>query len=337
MKRSLPSLITGIVLGGILITYMITYQVRFTEVAVVRTFGKARAPDPAKNDPGDVITEAGLNFKWPWPIQQVRTYDNRIQVTSTVGEETPTQDGKNLILTTAVAWRIDDPYTFSIRCADMEDAESKLKTRVRNDQKTVVGQYTFSQFVSTDPQELLYDEIERQIYNAVFQSARDLYGIRIESVKLEQLGLPQRITENVFEAMRKERQAVAARYTSEGESTAQQIKDTAEGIAGTIQSFADRKATEIIAEGLEAAAEYNREFAKDPELATFLVQIEQLPKILKDRTTFLLDATSAGLTALLKPGPVEVVAPTTRPAEQLAEQLAGNPAVDPLPEIVQPK
>ncbi|MBI4578859.1 MAG: hypothetical protein HY718_04100, partial [Planctomycetes bacterium] len=87
IKRSLPSLVTGILLAVVLLLYMVTYQVRFTEVAVVRTFGRI-------NQETGVNTEPGLYWKWPWPIQRVQTFDNRLQVTTTTGEENATKDGK---------------------------------------------------------------------------------------------------------------------------------------------------------------------------------------------------------------------------------------------------
>jgi membrane protease subunit HflC len=329
MKRSLPSLVTGILLVSILLLYMVTYQVRFTEVAVVRTFGQVNKETGVKKEPG-------LYWKWPWPIQKVDHYDNRLQVTSTIGEENPTKDGKNIIVTTAINWRIDDPYMFCIRCVDIPDAESKLKSRVRNDQKTVIGKYNFSQFISTNPQELQYDTIAEEIKKTVEASAKELYGAKVESVKLESIALPQRITENVFEAMKKERAAVAARYTSEGESTAQQIKDTAEGIAGTIRSFADRQAAEIVAEGQRRAADYNKVFAQDQELASFLILIRNLPQILKDRTTLVLDAGSAGFTPLISDNATQVAGPA--PASQPARVEApanGGPSGDPLPGMIQ--
>lgn len=313
MKRSLPSLITGVLLALVLLLYMVTYQVRFTEVAVVRTFGRIN------KDQGSVKTEPGLYWKWPWPIQRVQTFDNRIQVTTTTGAETPTKDGKNVIVTTAINWRIDDPYTFSIRCADIAEAEQKLKDRVRNDQQTVLGKYEFSQLVSTNAKELRYDPIVQEIEDTVRGSAKEQYGINVVSVKLETLALPSKITENVFEAMKKERQAVAARYTSEGESTAQQIKDTAEQIAGTIKSFADRQSAEIVAEGQRRAADYNKVFSQDQELAQFLILIRNLPQILKDRTTIVFDAASAGFTPLISTegskSPVKTAA-ATRPAAE---------------------
>src|SRR5687768_11229569 len=163
MNRSLPSLLAGAFLVLILGLYMITYQVRFTEVAVIKTFGKAAPPDAARNTRGDVITEPGLYWKWPWPIQQVAIYDNRIQMTATTGEETPTGDGKPVIVTTAIGWRISDPYLFNRTCGSLKEAEEKLKTLVRNDQKTVISRYEFHQFVSTNPNELQYDKLEKEI------------------------------------------------------------------------------------------------------------------------------------------------------------------------------
>src|SRR4030042_1217330 len=112
MKRSLPSMIAGALLVLILLLYMITFQVRFTEVAVVRTFGRS--------NPDDVITEPGLRWKWPWPLQKVDKFDNRTHISINPGEETPTRDSKNVIVTTAIGWKIDNPYTFSIVCADKE-------------------------------------------------------------------------------------------------------------------------------------------------------------------------------------------------------------------------
>lgn len=294
MKRGLPSLIAGSLLVAILGLYMITYQVRFTDTAVVKTWGKATE--------ADVIRDPGLYWKWPWPIQSVDIYDNRIQLTPTTGEETPTRDGKPVIVISAIGWRIADPYLFNRTCGSIREAEEKLKTLVRNDQKTVISRYDFHSYVSTDPKELQYDNIEKGILEQVKQRAADLYGIKVESIGLERLVLPQRITETVFEAMKQERRAKVASYTSEGESKAAQIKATAEGHANTILAFADLKAAEIVNEGLRRANKYNEVFGKDEALATFLLKVENLPKLLKDRsTTIVLDQTSPLLDLLFSP------------------------------------
>jgi membrane protease subunit HflC len=333
MKRNLPSMIAGVALVLILGLYMITYQVRFNESAVISTFGKATEED--------VVKEAGLKWKWPFPIQRVTIYDQRLQTTSTPGEETSTQDGKTIIVTTAIGWRIDDPYVFRKTCTSMKDAADKLISRVRNDQKTVIGHYDFANFVSIDPQQLQFEEIERELLAAIHDYAQDKFGIDVQTVRIEKLALPQKITEDVFAAMKKERQAIAARYTSEGESRAKQIQDTAEGIAGTILTFADRKAAEIIAQGQAEAAKYNETFRQDEKLAVFLLKIKNLAKILEKRTTLILDADQQPLDLLrdmAAPAAPRVreakVSPTTRPVDRVSQ----NPALmGALPDIIEPR
>lgn len=328
MKRSLPSIIAAVAIVLILVFHMVTYQVRFNEVAVVRTFGKIQAPDPVTGESPDVKTEPGLKLKWPWPIQQVSIYDNRIQLTETIGEETPTRDRKNVVVTTAVGWSIADPYVFSIRNQDMKDAEQKLQVRVRNDQKTVIARYDFAAFVSTDRDELKYDDIEREILRAVQETAptaRELFGIEVRYVGIEGLALPKQITTDVFNAMKKEREAEAARYTSEGESEANRIKAEAESIAGTILAFADRQAEQIIAEGKARAAAYNETFRKDEDLAVFLLEMDYLGKILKDRSTIVLDA-QPPFDLLKEAGLGSTPVTATRPSGRVPE-----------PSILQPK
>lgn len=307
MRRSLPSLVAGAALAVILVLYMVLFQVRYSEVAVVRTFGSI---NPEK----DVIREPGFYWKLPWPIQKVDTFDARIQTTLTTGEENTTKDGKSVILTTAILWEIDDPYTFKVRCGDMKNATDLIKVRVSNDQKTVIGRYNFSNFVSTDPNELKYDEIEQQIATEVQQVAPEQYGITIKRIAIETFTLPENITENVIEAMKKEREAVAQRYTSEGESTAKQLKDTAEAIAGTIETFANRKAAEILAEGQRRAVEYNQVFRQDEDLAMLLLQIENIPQILSERATLILD--QPAIVDIFREQPPAVAGSATQPAGQ---------------------
>jgi len=318
MKRSWPSLIGGTLIVVLLTAYMITFQVRFSEVGVVRTFGKIRE--------GGVLTEPGLYWKLPWPIQKVDRYDARIQTTTTTGEETPTRDGKNIIISTTICWRIENPYKFTVRCKNMADGEERVKIRVRNDQKTVISNYDFAHFVSTDPDQLRYDQIETELAEAVQEIASDLYGIRIERVAIESLALPESISTTVIEAMKKEREAIAQRYTSEGESQAQQIKETAESIAGTILSFADRKAAEIVAEGQARSIQYNKIFSQDEALAVFLLQIENIPKILKDRATLILDQPI--FTNLFEESPPAAAPVAEQPPEETSDATAaiiGNP------------
>ncbi len=324
MKRSLPSMVAGVVLVVILALYMITYQVRSTEVAVVKTFGKAT--------PESVVREAGTNLRWPWPIQAVEHYDNRMQTTAVTGEEISTADKKTVIVSTSVGWRIADPFSFSIKCRDEKTAEENLRSRIRNDQKTVIGNCAFSNLVSVQPEELRFDKIEQDLLAAVKQPAKDLYGIEVDSVRIDRLALPAQVTEKVFEAMKKERQAQADKYTSEGQAEAERIKKEAESIANTILSFANQKVAEIVAEGTAATVAANRVFSKDEPLAVFLLKLDKIDDLLKDRTTIVLDAEQPPFDVIPDKAPVRASAgPTTRPATGSVQVKTG------LPEIVEPR
>ena len=105
--KNLPSILAAIFLAGVLVLYMCTFQVRSTEVAILKTFGQAN-PEPIGVPENDDSFFAGLHFKWPWPIQSVAKYDRRIRLLEDRIEETPTQDSKQVIITTFTGWTISD-------------------------------------------------------------------------------------------------------------------------------------------------------------------------------------------------------------------------------------
>ena len=117
--KNLGTILSAVFLAIILILYMCTFQVRFTEVAIKKTWGQ---PDKA------AITEPGLKFKWPAPIQSVVVYDKRMRILEDRTEETRTVDGKNLLITTFTLWRIKDPSTFHTNFpGGVEDGEIAMK------------------------------------------------------------------------------------------------------------------------------------------------------------------------------------------------------------------
>ena len=141
--KNFGTIIAAVFLGIVLVLYMCTFQVRFTEVAIKKTWGE---PDE------DAITEPGLKLKWPRPIQSVVVYDRRIRILEDRTEETRTIDGKNLLLTTFTLWRITDPVKFHTNFpVSVEDGEKKLRTTIITNKHAVTGRHEFSDFVSTDP------------------------------------------------------------------------------------------------------------------------------------------------------------------------------------------
>src|SRR5947209_20498539 len=102
MKRNPLILAIGFILLVVVVFLLFAFQVRTTEVAVVTTFGKPTRP----------ITQPGLNFKWPPPIQYVHKFDQRIHNFESKFEQVLTSDGYNLLIMVYAGWKIDEPQLF---------------------------------------------------------------------------------------------------------------------------------------------------------------------------------------------------------------------------------
>ena len=291
MIKSLPSFIAAVILVSVLAAYMCTYQVRSTEVAIVKTFGEA-SKDPIRIDESDKRLFAGLHFKWPWPIQSAENYDTRIRLLNDRIEETPTIDNKQIILTTFTAWSIGDPYKFHTSYQTVEAGEDALRSRVRTVKKAVIGKHTFSDFVSTQQKDRKLSEIEQEMMQAIEADAREQFGIDIKMFGIKQLSLPKSVTEAVFTTMKTDKETTAQRYKSEGRAEANRIVATAEAKAERIRAVVDRKVAKMESKGLAEVGKIYSQFREHEELRIFLDKLRSLEIILGSRTEIFLDETT---------------------------------------------
>ena len=208
MNRNYLTLTIGILLVLIFGALLFTFQVRQTEVALVTTFGK---PTRDINTDPNRIESGQLYFKWPWPIQKVQKFDKRIQNFEDKFSETQTGDGKNVLMTVYVGWTISDPKLFRERFSgSMQRAEHLLEGLVSDAKYTVIGQHPFSHFISTNPAELKFAQIEDEIIEKIRAAAKTQYGIHINFLGIKKFGLPENITQKVFDRMKEERLRVVA-------------------------------------------------------------------------------------------------------------------------------
>jgi membrane protease subunit HflC len=319
MRRNVPSIVAGVALVLVLLIYAMTYQVRFTEVAIETTFGKPSAP----------IEKAGLGIKWPWPIQGVVKYDRRVRILDSPEEQAQTQDRQILILTTFCGWRISGATDFLKKLENVREAEDRLRKHLRSEIGAVVGQHSFGEFVSTDPKELKLSQIEEEIKKAVAGKVAP-YGIAIDMLGVRRISLPQTTTEKVFAQMRAQRIGMAERTKSEGEAIALRIRSRAESVRQQILSFADRKAQGIKAEGAVAVAQEYKAFSADEALASFLRTLEFMEEVFKKRTIFFLDAAVPGVQMLKEDRPIlgtepKIVVPKGLPTSQPKKAAEASP------------
>lgn len=274
-------MVVGAILLVIFFLLLFTFQVRQTDVVVVTTFGK-----PTRTE-----TEPGLKFKWPYPIQQLTRFDNRVQNFEDDFEETFTGDRYTLLATVYVGWRIADPAQFfnSFPKGDPESAHPQLKGLIRTAKNAAVGRHNFADFISTDAKQLKFVEIEQEMLKSIKEDARKRYGIEIEFLGIKKLGLPESVTQKVLDRMMAERNREVERLKALGESDAIKIRSDAELKRDTILAEADRKATEIRGKADAEAAQSFHALNENPELAIFLQKLKALEETLKTRSTLILD------------------------------------------------
>jgi len=283
MKRNPLILAVGVLLIAIFGLLLFVFQVRQSQVAVVTTFGK-----PTRD-----VTAPGAYLKWPWPIQKIYWFDQRIQnFEDDKLDEVLTADNYNLLTMVYVGWRIKDPTAFFPRFSggSIAEAEKIIKSLVRDAKSAVIGRHPLGDLVNTDEKQLKFDAIEQEIKDIIQrQVVANNYGIEIEFLGLKKLGLPESVTTAVFDRMKSERGRIASASQFEGEAEAQKIRSDAEREAAKLLANAEAQATDIKGKGEAEAAKSLAAFQQNPELANFLFRLKALESSLKDRSTLIFD------------------------------------------------
>jgi membrane protease subunit HflC len=284
MKRNPLTLIIGLLLFIVFGLLLFVFQVRQSEVAVVTTFGKPTRP----------ITQPGPYLKWPWPIQKVWFFDQRVQNFEDRLTEGLTQDGFNLITSVYVGWKVSDPTAFFPRFAGSANpiaaAETLLDQWLGNAKSAIVGKHPLTDFISTSDNGTNFLAIENEILAAVqSQLHTNNFGLEIAFLGLKRVQLPESVSQDVFARMTSERKVLADRYQNEGEAEAQRIRSDAERRAAELLANAEGQATAIRGKGEAEAAKSLKVFQQNPELASFIFRLSALEGSLKERSILIFD------------------------------------------------
>ena len=263
MKRNILTVIIGAVLIIIFALLLFVFQVRLSEVAVVTTFGK-----PVRD-----ITEPGAYFKWPWPIQKVYKFDQRVQNFEDKFSENLTADNNNLLTSVYVGWKISDAKSFFPKFAggSVPAAQRMLESMLRSAKSAVIGKHALSEFVNADPKDLQFDAIENQIEQAVqAQLQTNSCGIELEFLGFKKIGLPESVTQAVFQRMT-ERQCSSAARSSRARPRRKKINPPPTGRRPEVVNNAVADATRIRGErrGRSAARKCCRCSSKIPSWRIF--------------------------------------------------------------------
>jgi membrane protease subunit HflC len=283
-RKPLTLLIVGLILVVVFGSWLFSFQVRESEIAVVTTFGRPTTP----------ITQAGWHFRLPPPIQRVWKFDKRVQNFEDKLSEGLTRDSFNVLTSVFVGWKITEPTDFYPKFAGTADpiaeAEKSLERVLSNVKNAVVGKHPLSDFVSANDRGTNFMAIEDEILAAVrAQVGANRYGIGVEFLGLKKLQLPEQVTKDVFDRMQAERKVLATRSQKEGEAEAQKIRSEAERKTAETLATANSEATRIKGLAEAEAAKSLAVFQQQPDLAKFIFSLDALENALKDKSTLVFD------------------------------------------------
>ncbi len=279
MKRFSIAIFTLIILF-VLSTIIVVDE---TEQIVILQFGK----------PVQTITEPGLNFKFPAPIQVSNSFDKRLLEYDVPPEEILSRDKKSLIIDNYVRWRIVDPLLFLQTVRAIPTAKTRLDDIVYSELRQELGNHDMAEII-TETRELIMEKV-----TIASNEETSKYGIEVIDVRIRRVDLPQQNEASIYARMEAERKRQANKFRSEGEEEAQKIRAATDRDKTVILAEAYKTAQKIRGEGeAEALDIYAKSFSKDPDFYEFLRTLETYEKVIDKKTTLVLPGDSKLFKAL---------------------------------------
>jgi membrane protease subunit HflC len=259
MNRILTILVVLFV--AIVVASSTLYIVDQRQFAVVYTLGEIK----------EVVTEPGLKWKAPPPLQNKIFLDRRVQTLDSP-ETRPifTAEKKSLVIDWLVKWRITDPRQF-IRNngVELRNVEARLSPIVQAAFNEEVTKRNVRAVLSTDR-----DNIMRGVMQRLADDAK-AFGIQVVDVRIKRVDFSPTITDSVYRRMESERKRVANELRSLGMAEGEKIRADADRQREVILAEAYRDAQKIKGEGdAKASALYSQAFGRDPQFAQFYRSLE---------------------------------------------------------------
>lgn len=274
----------------ILALFLITgwYTVDESEQAALITFGAVE----------ETVSEPGLNFKLPWPVQRVEilpisTNSLRVGYVEEDGEVTEytdeakmiTGDENILFADLVVQWRITDVerYLFNV-----DDPERILHNATSASLRGVIGSSLIDD-VLTDQR----PEVEGKVFDNL-TGLIDRYdiGITVLDVKLQDVELPTEEVRRAFTEVTDAREERLTKINQANRYRNQEINE-AEGEQDAIISRAEGQRAERIERARGDASRFNalyEEYQNNPEVTRQRLVLETLEDVLPGTDIFILDS-----------------------------------------------
>ena len=264
-----------IVVAGVT-AYGALFTVHQTQQALILQLG----------NPIRTVPEPGLHFKLPF-IQKIEFYDRRILDLDPPVQEVIQLDQKRINVDAFARYKIVNPLEFRKRAVTNQNFRQVFGNRLNAAIRAEIGKILLGDML-TEKRAQVMDVISRQM---TAQAAE--FGTEVIDVRIGRTDLPEATAQAVYNRMRSDRVAHAAKLRAEGEE--QKLK---------IQAVADKDRTIIIAEAqrqseiLRGQGEGKRNkilgeaFGQDPEFFDFYRSMEAYGEALGEGTTMVLNPDS---------------------------------------------
>jgi membrane protease subunit HflC len=234
--------------------YSATFAVNQWEVALKLRLGEIIATD----------YKPGLHFMVPL-INNVQTFDARIQTMDSRPERFLTAEKKDVIVDYFAKWRISNvAQYFRSTGGTLEKTARLLQERINTSLRDEFGKRTVQDVISGERTEIM-DKLTRDADSMAAE-----LGVEILDVRVKQIDLPPEVSESVYQRMRAERERVARDLRAKGAEAAERIRANADRERIVIVADAYREAEMLRGEGDGKAAEiYAGAYKQNSEFYSF--------------------------------------------------------------------
>ncbi|MED1437155.1 FtsH protease activity modulator HflK [Aeribacillus composti] len=321
--RRLLTIIGFIFLISILGLVAITswYTVDESEQAVITTFGKVE----------EGITEPGLHFKWPWPIQSVKKlsketfslqfgYKEKDGKVESFPKETKMITGdENIVLADMVVqWKITNPAKYLFNA---ENPKEILRDATSASLRSIIGSTKIDNALTSGKV-----EIEAQVQE-LLSSLMKKYdiGISIIAVKLQDVDLPNEEVRKAFTNVTDAREMMNTKINEANKYRNKRTKE-AEGERDAIISKAEGDRASRIEQAKGEVALFNslyNEYKNSKEITEKRLILETIDSVLPNAQIYIMK--DDGNTMKYFPvQPMQQVLPNDQQSQQKADQSSEN-------------
>ena len=237
-------------------------------------------------NPIRVESEPGLKFKLPF-VQDVTFYDRRILDLDPPAQEIILNDQKRINVDSFVRYKIINPLEFLKTAQTDANFRQIFGGRLNATVRSEVGKVLLQDMLSNKR-----DDVMALITKQLMKQAAQ-FGIEVIDVRIGRTDLPETTSQSVYNRMRSQRIAEAAKLRSQGAE-----------LKAKIQAGADRERTVILAdaqkdsqiqrgmgEGVKTEI-LNAAFGKDEEFFEFYRSMEAYSEAFGEGTTMVLSPDS---------------------------------------------